>query len=235
MKLKESENIFVLGIFLGVIALVSALVLALVSDLTAGPIAAAAAANEKQALRRLNLPDFDNNPSADRIEVESPGGLKVIFMRAEKNGVAVGCAAKAVSRGYSGPIDLLCGLDAGGKFTAVLITHQTETPGLGASVCERKFRKTIFNFMKPAPKGLPPNPVLDQFTGKRAVAGPEWKVKKDGGAFEFKTGATVTSRAVTKGVSEIGAAFALNRARILGAASQTKPLRRPAKKGVVEK
>lgn len=38
MNLKNSENLWVLGLFLGIIGLVSALILAVVSNLVAGPI-----------------------------------------------------------------------------------------------------------------------------------------------------------------------------------------------------
>ena len=47
MKLKDNENLVVLGIFLGVTGVLSALVLAVVSTLTARPIAEAKASSSR--------------------------------------------------------------------------------------------------------------------------------------------------------------------------------------------
>ena len=56
MNLKNSENLWVLGLFLGIIGLVSALILAVVSNLVAGPIEQAELRNTNQALRQI-LPE----------------------------------------------------------------------------------------------------------------------------------------------------------------------------------
>ena len=102
--------------------------------------------------------------------------------------------------------------DPNGKILAVRILEHNETPGLGAAVCERKFQKTIFNLGAPRPAGLPPNPVLDQFHGRLAAEGGNWKVSKDGGDLIFRTGATVSSRAVTEAVNLAAVNFAAAKA-----------------------
>ena len=209
MKLKECENFWVLGIFLGAVGLLSALVLAVVSDVTGPAVAAAEKRSRSAALRQL-LGDFDNDPTQEKRECDG-----VVFMAVRKGGKLVGIAAEAeTNNGYAGKIKELVGFSPEGSVIAVLVTEEKETPGLGKVVCERKFKKTIFNFFKSTPPGLPPNPILDQFAGKRAGGKELWRVKKDGGDFEFKTGATVTSRAVTELAGRAVKAFAKHRAKL---------------------
>ena len=211
MKLKDCENFVVLGIFLGVVGLVSALVLGLVSGSTAPAIRKAEQRAKSAALKQLNFPEFDNDPTQETCEFDG-----VTFMAVRKDGKLVGIAAETkTENGYSGTIRELVGFLPDGTITAVLITDEKETPGLGKNVCERKFQKDITNFTKPAKKGLPPNPILDQFTGKKAGDGIDWRVKKDGGDFDFRTGATVTSRAVTEMTGKAATTFAARRAEIL--------------------
>ncbi|MFA6548841.1 MAG: FMN-binding protein [Candidatus Margulisiibacteriota bacterium] len=86
--------------------------------------------------------------------------------------------AVAVSpRGYSSTINLLVGIDAQGKVIGIKVLDQKETPGLGASIVKPDF--------------------LKQFIGKSARDPIE--VKNDVDAI---TGATISSRAVCKGVRE---------------------------------
>ena len=202
-KLRETENIWILGIFLGVTGLLAALILSVVSQLTAKPIEDAKARTRINALKKLNLPAFDNNMGETEITV---GNVK--FMAAKKGGKIVGYAAEGSNNsGYNGKISALVGFDVNGKILAVQILSHNETPGLGAAVCERKFQRTIFNIAKPQAAGLPPNAVLDQFNGRSAANTKNWKVSKDGGPFIFKTGATVTSRAVSALVESIALEF----------------------------
>ena len=84
-------------------------------------------------------------------------------------------------QGYSGPITLMFGSDSSGAVTGLAILSHTETPGLGAKITTAQFR--------------------DQFRNKR----PEQLIlKKDAparGQIDAITGATITSRAVTKALS----------------------------------
>jgi len=81
-------------------------------------------------------------------------------------------------QGYSGPITLMFGRDSSGAITGLRIITHTETPGLGAKITTTKFR--------------------DQFSNKR----PEQLIlRKDDparGQIDAITGATISSRAVTK-------------------------------------
>ena len=212
-NLRDNENVVVLGVFLGVTALISALVLALVSQLTAKPIAEMQMRTMKESLKQLNLPDFDNAPDKEALACKTPAGWPAALMPVLQKGKIAAYVVKTASpAGYGGPVEIMAGFTPAGKITAVLVTSHHETPGLGSKVCERKFRKTIFNICKPAPKGLPPNPKLDQFNGKTVPANADWKVKRDGGDFDFVTGATITSRAVVNAVSEAGKTLAAHKA-----------------------
>jgi len=219
MKLKESENFVVLGLFLGAVGLLSALVLALVSDLTAPEIEKAELRSKSAALKQLKFPEFDNDPTVEKHIFDG-----VTFMAVRRGGKLVGIAAEAeTDSGYAGKIKELVGFKTDGTILAVLITEEKETPGLGKNVCERKFKKTIFNFLKPAPKGLPANEILDQFSDKKADGKIDWRVKKDGGDFTFRTGATVTSRAVTEMTGKAAKTFAKHREEILAKFAEKAP------------
>ncbi len=201
MKLRDQENIVVLGVFLGVVALIAALVLAIMSQLTAEPIREAAEKNRQQAFHRLLLPEFERVGEA----VSCDGFDFFPVFQAEK---IVGFVGQGRTRaGYGGAIEALVGFDRSGKITGVQILRHKETPGLGANVCERKFQRTIFNLGEPSP-AVPANRYLDQFNGKEVFSSGNWRISKDGGEFEYLTGATVTSRAITALVNEIATVFA---------------------------
>ena len=128
MKLKDNENLVVLGIFLGITGVLSALVLAVVSTLTARPIADAKAARETFALKQV-LPDFDNDINAKVCKFKSPAGFDVFIRQARKNGRVSGYAVLLTNpAGYAGSISMLAGVEPDGKIRAILITEQHETP-----------------------------------------------------------------------------------------------------------
>lgn len=87
--------------------------------------------------------------------------------------------------GYGGSINLLVGVDKHGNITGVrAMTPHAETPGLGDKIELKK------------------SPWILGFNGK-SLSDPDesrWAVKKDGGAFDALTGATITPRAVVSAV-----------------------------------
>ena len=214
MKLKDNENPVVLGIFLGVTGVLSALILAAVSTLTARPIAEARAAKEVSALKQV-LPEFDNDINAKVCQLKSPAGFDVFIRQAEKNGKVIGYAVLLTHPGgYAGSISMLAGVDPNGKIRSILITEQHETPGLGAELCKREYKKTLSNLTEKTPAGLAPNRYLDQFADQNVPAA-GWKITKDGGTALYATGATVTSRALAESASEIALTFKKYRKKII--------------------
>ena len=218
---KAKVSILKLIVSLGLIAGCSAALMARVYVFTQAPIAARALENTNKALQEL-LPEFDNQPAEETIALQSPKDFLVTFYLARKNDELVGTAAEIVTgEGFSGDITVMAGLDCKGRVTTVLVTRQTETPGLGTVVTERKRKKTILNLFDEPETSLPPNPVLDQLnglsemtvdvvTGVTTTRRPEgaWKLRKDGGSLDAVTGATITSRAVVDAVHQIALTFA---------------------------
>jgi electron transport complex protein RnfG len=65
---------------------------------------------------------------------------------AKKGGKIVGLAYSSAATGYHGLIDVMVGLDPGGKVTGISIMTNTETPGLGARIVEPAFTKQFKGF-----------------------------------------------------------------------------------------
>lgn len=100
---------------------------------------------------------------------------------AEKGGKAIAFVVPAVGKGYAGAIEMLAGVTMDGKLIDYKVLKHAETPGLGDKMVEPKFRK--------------------QFAGKTPADLEVVKVPTDKN-IQALTGATITSRAVTKGVRE---------------------------------
>ena len=113
-----------------------------------------------------------------------------------------GVVLEAIAQdGYSGDIALLIGIGIDGNVTGVRVTAHRETPGLGDYI---EFAKSAW---------------IRQFEGKSLTAPqlPQWKVSKDGGAFDARAGATITPRAVVKAVRNALVFFARHRAALVAA------------------
>ena len=119
---------------------------------------------------------------------------------AMKDGEVAGFIFPAIAPdGYSGPIKSIVGIDRNGVITGVRVLNHQETPGLGDKIELKKSDWVL------------------QFNG-RSFDNPEtidWKVDKDGGAFDSLTGATITPRAVVGSVQRALEYFALNQEQLL--------------------
>lgn len=107
--------------------------------------------------------------------------------RAWRNRAPAGLVLEAVAPdGYAGRIQLVIGLGADGSVTGVRVSAHRETPGLGDYVDPKKDRNKA-------------RPWIAQFTGVSfADLGLDrWRLKRDGGVFGYRTGATISARAVT--------------------------------------
>jgi len=154
------------------------------------------AANERAALlRKLNrlIPPevHDNALLQDTIQVHNETLLgtadPVDVYRARKAGKPVALVIAPVApNGYSGSIRLLVGINVDGSLRGVRVVAHHETPGLGDAIEEERSNWILM------------------FTGKSLGNPPlaAWAVKKDGGAFDQLTGATITPRAVVKAVRQ---------------------------------
>jgi len=184
--MKETLN---LALRLALICAVAALALAQIDGLTREPIAAAEARAQREAVKAV-LPAFAELV----IDTLSTDTGEVVYYSGLQNGAVTGCAFTASTRlGYSGLIEIIVGVDPGGKVTGVRILRHAETPGLGANYA--------------APK------VLNRFYKDRELAG-DWKVVKDGGPVDAITGATITGRAIGDAIATGGRRYAADRDRI---------------------
>ncbi len=112
----------------------------------------------------------------------------------------------AAPDGYGGAIALIVAVGADGRLVGVRVTHHHETPGLGDYIDPRKDRNKS-------------RPWITQFNGLGFgdVAAEHWKLKKDGGHFDYTTGATISARAVTQAVARALSFVAANREGLYGA------------------
>ncbi len=166
---------------------------------------------EKLARLSQTLPpgSFDNDlihdarvlPANPQLGLKRAGRAYV----ARKQGVANALVLEAVAPdGYSGEIRLLIGIHADGRLAGVRVTAHNETPGLGDYI------------------DIARSAWIKQFTGK-SLADPvdaAWRVRKDGGAFDYLAGATVTPRAVIKAVNKALHFFEQNKAELLAPVQQ---------------
>ena len=108
--------------------------------------------------------------------------------------------------GYSGRIWLILAVRANGELAGVRVVTHKETPGLGDYI-----ELTKSNWIR-------------GFDGKsRAVyTDADWKVKKDGGQFDYMAGATITPRAVVKAVNKALIYFEQNRDKLFAAVEPKK-------------
>jgi electron transport complex protein RnfG len=106
---------------------------------------------------------------------------KTEWYTAMKDGKPVAYVVPAESKGYGGAIKMVLAVSLDGKIMDFKILQHNETPGLGDKAGDDKFRK--------------------RFSGKVAEDLEVVKVPSDKN-IQALTGATITSRAVTKGIKE---------------------------------
>ena len=106
---------------------------------------------------------------------------KAGWYAALKDGQVIAYVVPAESKGYAGAINMLAAIAADGKVIDYAIVSYKETPGLGDKAEKPAFRK--------------------QFAGKVAEDLEVVKVHSEKN-IQALTGATITSRAVTKGIKE---------------------------------
>ena len=136
--------------------------------------------------------------------VEENGRL--LYWRAyagsDKSKIA-GYVFKAEAKGYSSVIETMVGVRPDFRISGLKILSQSETPGLGARIEERRTSETIFTAIKNLfrQKGEPAKKIKpwfqEQFKGKQIE---ELELKE--GRIEAITGATISSEAVLQSVRE---------------------------------
>lgn len=181
-----------LGLKLTLICLVAALALGYTNYITEGPIAEQVAmANE--AARKETLPTAESFKEVDTssYDMAEYGDILEVFEGTANDKVA-GYTMKVTTKGYGGSFEVTIGISSEGKVTGVSVGSNSETAGLGANATKESFR----------------NQYIDKDASQTIG------VTKSGSPSENEinalTGATITSKAVTKAVNTADGFFVKN-------------------------
>lgn len=154
---------------------------------------------------------FDNDIIQDTLPIPADPLLgndgSTLAYRARLHGEPSAVVLEAVAPdGYSGKISLILAVRANGELAGVRVVAHKETPGLGDYIDVAK------------------SPWIKGFDGKsrEVYKDADWKVKKDGGQFDYMAGATITPRAVVKAVNKALIYFGDNRDKLFAASEPKK-------------
>lgn len=129
------------------------------------------------------LDDFVDVGPTPQLGLDTGGRI----YRARRAGAPAALVLEAVAPdGYAGRIQLVIAVSAEGRLAGVRATAHRETPGLG-------------DYIDPAKDRNKAHPWIGQFAGVSLddVAPAQWKVRRDGGHFAYRIGATISARAIT--------------------------------------
>ena len=168
---KENTAMYVLRLAVTLLIIAGVMAAALAGvNSITAPEIAAKKAEKTQAAIAVVLPGGGT-------EVEAPATDLVSKVYKGENGYAV----EVTPSGFDNTITMMVGIDNEGKVTGISVISHTETAGLGAVAAENTSRGEEFR---------------GQFAGLSGTV----SVTKDGGQVEAISGATITSRAICKGV-----------------------------------
>lgn len=178
------KEIVRLGIILFTISFIAAIGLKVTEEFTSGPIAAQIEAANELA-RKDVFKDADSFEAIDAAKLDelkaSEETVQEVFV-AKKGSEIIGYVVKTTPNGFSGPVEVVTGVGIDGKLSGVRIGNCNETPGLGDLAKQPEF--------------------YEQYTGKATDT--EIGVSKSNpkeNEIQALTGATITSRGVTRGVN----------------------------------
>ncbi|HEX6259997.1 MAG TPA: electron transport complex subunit RsxG [Woeseiaceae bacterium] len=206
-KKERSPSAWSSGIVLAVVAAVCTALVAMTYRLTAPRIAD----NEKTYLEQSLRPAlanvfYDNDLLESTLVLPAPHGLPgnapatIYRLFSEQQPVAAVFVVSARG-GYAGPIRLLIAVEYSGKLTGVQVLEHNETPGIG-------------DLIEPSRSNW-----LTQFEDVSLDEPPRdrWAIRRDGGAFDQLTGASITPRAIVRAVKETLLYYEANRDRVFQA------------------
>ncbi len=198
----NQQSIQYQGGILAIIAFVTSAALVVANHFTYDAIEQSRLEDLKAFLTQVVPKDYyDNDLVKDTVSLKLQGEVETIIYKGRlQNKVNAIAFQWTASGGYAGAIKLIIGIDREGKVLGARVLSHNETPGLGDKIeVKRADWITKFNGLSLG------NPPVDK-----------WGVKKDGGIFDQFTGATITPRAVVKGIKEALQVFQIHRETILG-------------------
>jgi len=183
---KIKQTVTYPAILMGAVSLLVCSLLLITNNLTEQPIADRQREALTEQLNQVLPANVYNNHPLDQKYNQTINGQDYSFYRARLNNQVSAVILFTHTDGYSGDIALLVAIKADGSLGGVRVLSHTETPGLGDKI------------------ELAKSDWILSFTGLSLISPDQtgWAVKKDGGQFDAFTGATITPRAVVKGVHE---------------------------------
>jgi Na+-translocating ferredoxin:NAD+ oxidoreductase subunit G len=176
MASKKESTFLSMTLTLLIVTSIAAFSLGGVYNLTKEKIEASKKEKLNKAIARV-VPEFDNDISSDMYEVQGDAADMLEFYPAKNGDSLVGIAVKTYSdKGFSGRIWLMVGFRSDGTIINTAVLEHLETPGLGDKMDENKSDFPV-QFRNQNPKDF------------------KLQVKKDGGAVDAITAATISSRA----------------------------------------
>jgi len=183
---------------LAVFALIGTAILAFTYNLTFDRIQQSIETAKLKLISQIVPQDaFDNNIIKDTLKI-APDILlgnedtTIVYRARLKDEPSILVLEAVAPDGYSGKISLLIAIRNNGELAGVRVVAHHETPGLGDYIDIAKGQW------------------IKIFDGKSLGRDDDWKVKKDGGQFDYMAGATITPRAVVKATHKALQYFALH-------------------------
>ena len=195
-----------------VFALIGTALLAITYQLTHDPIARSEEIEKLKLVTQIVPAEtYDNDIIKDTAELAADKLLgnddtTVAYIGRLKGQPSIAVLQVIAPDGYSGKIGLIIAIHSDGRIGGVRVISDKETPGLGDYI-EIAKSKWITGF-----DGKSLDDPRDS----------DWKVKKDGGSFDYMAGATITPRAVVKAVHKALQYFALHRDELFKQSPLTK-------------
>jgi electron transport complex protein RnfG len=205
-----SRSAMLAAVNLLVFTVIGTTLLAYTFDQTKAPIAQSEEEEKLKLIAQLLPADlFDNNVARDVLTLKADPLLgtndESTAYRARLKGKPSAVVLEVIAPdGYSGKISMLVAVKANGEIAGVRVVNHRETPGLGDYI-ELAKSKWIKNF---------------DGASQARYQDADWKVKKDGGKFDYMAGATITPRAVVKAVHKALQYFEANRDTLFAAAAE---------------
>jgi len=175
--------------------------LALTYELTFDPIEQSVAAAKLKLISQIApTSTYDNDIMKDTAQLAADELLgnddtSIVYLGRKKGQPSIVVMQATAPDGYGGKIQLVIAIHRDGKVGGVRVVSHRETPGLGDYI-EIAKNKWIAIF---------------DGTSLDSIKDRDWKVKKDGGQFDYMAGATITPRAVIKAVHKTLQYYEANR------------------------
>lgn len=173
------RNVLKPGLVLLIVSVIAAVLLGYVYEITKEPIAKQDQLAKETALKAV-LPSAQSFKEG---EFAAPEGTTITTVFTGLAGDdAVGYVLGVAPKGYSGAIEFMVGISKDGVVQGISILKHSETPGLGANAPQPFF--------------------ADQFKNKNSQIEVVKSAPTKENQIQALTGATITSKAVAKGVND---------------------------------